>query len=137
MSLLGNIFGWLIVAGLAVTLLNYPIKVIYRKKIARLPKDSVLRRRYGLVQRFVVQYHRFFAGFTTVAMIVHLVIQLQYRWLSWTGLVTAILMLCNGFLGGYGHYIKQKKKSAWLYIHRTIAVLMIAALAVHLATGGR
>lgn len=137
MSETGSLFGWLIVAGLAITLLNYPIKAIYRKWISHLDKESGLRRAYSKVQAIIVKYHRFFAMFTTAMMIIHLLVQLQYRWLSWTGLVAAALMVINGFLGGYGHFIKKKRKSAWLYIHRTVAALLIVAIFIHIYTNAR
>jgi hypothetical protein len=137
MSETGSLFGWLITAGLFLTLLNYPIKAIYKSKIAKLPRESKTKAIYGRVQKVIVTYHRFFALFTTLMLALHVVIQLMYRWLSWTGLVAAILMVINGFLGGYGHYVKKKKRSAWFYAHRTVAVLLIIAIVVHLVTNGR
>ncbi|HBP38313.1 MAG TPA: hypothetical protein DD640_06155 [Clostridiales bacterium] len=137
MSETGSLFGWLIAIGLFLTLLNYPVKVIYRTKIAPLPRESKMKTAYGHIQRFIVTYHRFFALFTTLMLTAHIIIQLVYRWLSWTGLAAAILMVVNGFLGGYGHFIKKKKRSAWFYIHRTVASLLIIAIVVHLVTNGR
>lgn len=137
MSEYGSLFGWLIVTGLVLTLLNYPIKVIYRKFIAGMDKDSQGRKLYSSIQKIIVKYHRFFAAFTSTMMIVHLIIQLQYRWLSWTGLVAAALMVVNGTIGGFGHYVRKKRKTAWFYLHRTVAVLLIAAIVFHIYSGGR
>ena len=137
MSNSGSLFGWLIAAGLFLTLLNYPVKAIYRRWIAPLPRKSRVKAVYGRIQRQVVAQHRFFALFTTAMLITHIVIQLLYRWFSWTGLIAALLMVANGFLGGYGHYVKKKTLSAWFYIPRTVAVLLVAAIIVHLVTNGR
>lgn len=100
-------------------------------------RTSGFRRAFLAFQKFIVRFHRFFAGFATLMLIVHLIIQLQYRWLSVTGLVAAILMAANGFLGGYGHYIRKKKPSAWLYVHRSIAVMAVLAIIFHITMRGR
>ncbi len=133
----GNLFGWLIVAGLVITLLNYVVKFVYRKWISKLDKESDFRKNYTKVQRFIVKYHRFFALFTTIVLITHLLIQVQYRWVSRTGLIAAALLVANGLLGIYGHYYKKRKKSAWLYVHRTIAVLTAIAIVLHIALNAR
>jgi heme A synthase len=133
----GSLFGWLIVTGLTLALLNFPIKLVYRKWISAMNKESGFKKVYSGVQKIIVKYHRFFAGFATLMLIVHLIIQLQYRWLSTTGLIAAILLAINGFLGGYGHYVRKKKKSAWLYVHRSIAVLAALAIILHIVMRGR
>ncbi|NLM78425.1 MAG: hypothetical protein GX173_10115 [Ruminococcaceae bacterium] len=133
----GSLFGWLITIGLFLTLLNFPVKVVYKAAIARLPRESKEKKIYTLLQKQIVTHHRFFALFTTVMLVAHVLIQLMYRWFSWTGLAAAILMVINGFLGGYGHYIKKKKRSAWFTAHRIVAVLLIIAILVHLVTNGR
>ncbi len=137
MSNSGSLLGWLVATGFILTILNYPVKAIYRKVISPLPAESKTRRIYMRGQRFMVLYHRFFALFTTVVLALHVLIQLLYRWLSWTGLLAALLMVANGFLGAYGHYVKKKKRSAWLVIHRLLAVLLILAIIAHVASKGR
>ncbi|HPX92959.1 MAG TPA: hypothetical protein PK646_01595 [Bacillota bacterium] len=137
MSNSGSLFGWLVTAGLVLTVLNYPVKLLYRKAVAGLPRESKLRQAYIRVQRFVVGNHRFFALFTALVLLAHVIVQLLYRWLSWTGLAAAALMVANLLVGAYGYYIKKRKKSAWLVIHVTVALLLIAAILGHLATGGR
>lgn len=133
----GSLFGWLIITGLVLTLLNFPVKLIYRKWVSALDKESKFKVVYSGAQKIIVKHHRFFAGFATLMLITHLIIQLQYRWLSTTGLIAAILLVTNGFLGGYGHYIRKKKKSAWLYVHRSIAVLATMAIILHIVMRGR
>ena len=133
----GSLFGWLIVIGLGVAILNYPVKLISRLWISKMDRNSKARLIYMKIQKPLVQYHRFFAGFATIMLIVHLVIQLQYRWLSTTGLIAAGLLVLNGFIGGYGHYVKKKKKSLWLYFHRSIAFLAVVSIVVHIVMRGR
>lgn len=130
----GSLFGWLIMAGFTLTLLNYPVKVIYRKWVADLDKSSTFKKTYMKVQQVIVKYHRFYGLFATIMLITHLVIQVQYRWVSRTGLLAASLLILNVLLGVYGHYYKKKKRSAWFYVHRTVAVLALAAIILHLIT---
>ncbi|NLB18285.1 MAG: hypothetical protein GX825_06060 [Syntrophomonadaceae bacterium] len=137
MSNSGSFFGWLITLGFLLTLSNYPVKAIYRSYISHLPTQSKSKRIYMRVQKFLVANHRYFALFTTVMLVLHILIQLLYRWFSWTGFVAALLMVANGFIGAYGHYVKKKRKSAWLIIHRLTAVLLILTIIAHLVSKGR
>jgi hypothetical protein len=136
MSNWGSILGWIIVAALTITLMNYPVKLIYRLRISKLPASSRWRKAYSRIQQVIVQQHRFFALTATLALAAHVVLQLVYRWLSWTGLVAAALLVVNGFLGGYGHFVRKKKRSAWFYIHRSIAALAVLAILTHLLSRG-
>lgn len=133
----GGLFGWLITAGFILTLLNYPVKLVYRKWVAPMDKESGFRRAYVKVQRFLVLNHRYFAVLTSILLVAHVIVQMLYRWFSWTGLAAAVLMVANLLIGGYGHYLKKKRPSAWLVIHRLVALLLIAAIVAHIVTGGR
>ena len=137
MGAYGNLFGWLIIAGLFLTLMTYPIKLIQRKWVAKLEPKSKFKKGYTKVQQIIVRHHRFFAIFTTVMLIVHLIIQIQYRWVSSSGIVAASLLVLNVLLGVYGHYIRKKKRSAWFYIHRTVAILSTIAIILHIVLQGR
>ncbi|NLB28561.1 MAG: hypothetical protein GX819_06410 [Clostridiaceae bacterium] len=133
----GDLFGWLISLGFLLTLLNYPVKLIYRKFVASKPRESKFRGIYVKFQRFIVSNHRYFAFLTGLFLLAHVIIQLLYRWLSWTGLIAALLMVANLLIGSYGHYIKKKRPSAWLVIHRAAGLLLLAAIMAHVLTGGR
>ncbi|HHU08344.1 MAG TPA: hypothetical protein GXZ59_08390 [Clostridiaceae bacterium] len=132
-----NLIGWLITLSLFLTLLNYPIKAVYRKWVSKMDKETSFRKGYLKVQQFLIKNHRWFAISATVFLIAHLILQIQYRWFSRTGALAAGLLILNIFLGAYGHYIRKKKKSAWLYLHRIVAVLVIAAIVLHIVSGGR
>lgn len=134
MYLFGRILGWLIVTGYTLTMMNYVVKFFNRKVMAKLPKDAPARKRYNVFMRFIIQYHRYFAIFTTMALITHFIIQ----YLSWgfftTGVLAGVLLMLQGFLGAYGMYVKNRKSGPWLYAHRTIAVLLLAAILLHVLT---
>jgi predicted heme/steroid binding protein len=136
MTFFASFLGWLIVLVLFLTLLNYPIKLINRMWISKLPQDSSSRQAYTKLMRFLVGNHRFLAMITLVCLVTHAALQIIYRWVSLPGLIAASLVLINVLLGAFGHYIRKKKRSAWFYAHRTIAALMVAAVAIHVALLG-
>lgn len=128
---IGRIFGWMIVTGYLLTVLNYVVKFVNRKWIMSMPKEAKGRIRYQAFMRFIVKNHRYFAIFTTLALITHFIIQ----YLSWgfytSGLIAGGLMIIQGSLGGYGTYVKHKKSGPWLVVHRTIAVLLMLGILTH------
>lgn len=131
---LGRFLGWLIVAGYLLTVLNYFVKLINRKIISKKPADSRLRKNYTVLMRFIVKYHRYIALATTLILIVHFIIQYLVWGFYITGLIAAALLILQGFVGAYGTYVRKKKSGPWLYIHRTLAVLLPIAILVHILT---
>lgn len=131
---LGRFLGWLIVAGYLLTVLNYFVKLINRKIISKKPADSLLRKNYTVLMRFIVKYHRYIALATTLILIVHFIIQYLVWGFYITGLIAAALLILQGFVGAYGTYVRKRKSGPWLYIHRTLAVLLPIAILVHILT---
>lgn len=134
MYLLGRILGWLIVTGYTLTILNYFVKLVNRKVIMGMPKDSLGRARYMSFMRVIVKYHRYFAITTALALITHLVVQYLDWGLYLTGVVAGGLLILQVSLGAFGTYIKKKKSGPWLYVHRTVAVLLLLAIVFHVVT---
>lgn len=134
MLLLGKILGWMIVIGYLLAVSNYFVKYVNRKVIMGMPKDSPVRIKYLVYMRFMVSYHRFFALFTILSMITHLVVQYLYWGLYLTGVIAASLLVVQGLLGAYGHYMKKKKSGPWLYAHRAVAILLFVVVIFHIVT---
>ena len=127
----GKFFGILILAGYLLALLNYPIKWINRLWIAKLPKDSKLQKIYRAVMKFIVQKHRFLALSATVALIIHIIIQVTFKWISPSGVIAAALLVLNSSIGAYGFFVRKGKRSTWIYVHRTTAILLGLAIINH------
>lgn len=127
----GRIMGWVIVAGLTLTLLNYVVKRVNRAYILKLPRESALRTGYQRFLKVIVSGHRWFALATTAALLVHF--YLQYR--SWgffrSGVLAGGLLVVQGALGAYGHYVRNKRSGPWLIAHRVGAGLLLAAVVAH------
>lgn len=133
MYLLGRVLGWLIVSGFIMAILNYPVKWVYRKRFSALPRESAARRRYQVFMRLIISGHRYFALVASSALIAHFVIQFtNYGRLRISGVIAGILLIILGLLGAHGTYIKKRKPGGWLKVHRIIAVLLIAAITLHI-----
>lgn len=132
MYLLGRILGWLIVSGFILSILNYPVKWVYRRRFAKMPRESAARRGYQTFMRIITGGHRYFAALASTALIAHFLIQYtNYGRLNISGVIAAVLLIIQGSLGAYGTYIKKKKPAFWLMAHRVNAILLITAIAVH------
>lgn len=131
---LGRFLGWLIVAGYLLTVLNYFVKLINRKVVSKKPADSPLRKNYTKFMRIIVKYHRYFALAATLILIVHFIIQYLVWGFYITGIIAAALLVVQGFLGAYGTIVHKKKSGPWLYVHRTLAVLLPIAILIHILT---
>ena len=135
MIIWGRILGWVIVSGYLLTVANYLVKLINRKFISGLPKNSTWRHRYQAFMRMVVKMHPFLGILTAAALVTHFIIQ----FLTWgffvTGLIAGSLMLIQAVLGSYGRFIRKRKPGLWLKAHRTVAVLLLLAITFHVYTG--
>lgn len=66
-------------------------------------------------------------------MVAHVVVQILFRWVAVTGIVTASLAVITVILGVI-MYKAKKRTPAMLWAHRGSAVALIVALAVHVIT---
>jgi hypothetical protein len=132
MVLLGRLLGWLIVASFFLTVLNYPVKWVFRRYLAKLPRESAVKRRYQVFLRIISGKHRYFAIVASVSLLAHFFIQFSLYGLRLTGIIAGLLLLLQATLGAYGTYIRKRKPTAWFYAHRTVAVLLIVAMVVHI-----
>ena len=130
----GSFFGWVILTGYLLSASNYLVKLVNRKYILKLPKDSPVRKRYQAFLRLVIKSHPFLGALTSAAMLTHLVIQYLNWGFSPTGLVAGSLLLIQGALGGYGKAVRKRKPGLWLKAHRIVAVLLLLAIAFHIYT---
>lgn len=131
MGELGELLGILIIVCYAVTVLNYFVKFIHRKYRETLKKNEGFYKVYTTVMKFLVKSHKVF-GFLTIAFILlHFYIQFTYIELSITGLIAAGIMLLQVLLGIYGWKVKKKGRT-WLYIHRSIAAVLLIAILIHI-----
>jgi hypothetical protein len=133
MNQLGHYIGILTAIFFSLAIMNFVIKWVNRTWVMKLPKESKFKANYMKVMKFLVKNHRYFA-FTAVAlMVAHIILQITYKWVSPTGIVTASLAVVTAILGVV--MFKAKKRTpAMLWAHRGSVIALIAAFLVHAIT---
>lgn len=131
MHIIGITLGWIIVIGYSWAGMNYLVKFVNRKWIVRLPKDSLFRIRYTRFMRAVIRSHVYVPLFLITVMLLHLSMELIHAGFFITGVIVFVLMFLEIVLGAYGAYFKNRKKGTWLYVHRTVAILLFLAINMH------
>ena len=131
MWIFGKILGWFMVAFYSLAVLNYPVKWVNKRVISKLPANSGVRKIFTVLMRFIVKYHRYFAIAAILLLTAHFFVQFSLYGFFLTGIIAGSLMLAQGLLGAYGTYVRKKKRTAWFYLHRTVAVLLLAAILIH------
>lgn len=129
--LVGRLLGWTIVIGYTLTMLNFVLKRVNRLWIMKLPKDSPLRTRFQPLLRTIVTGHRWFALTTAAALLTHFTIQVRTWGFFPSGIVAGSLLITQVSLGAYGTYIRSRKAGPWLIAHRTVSVLLLMAIIIH------
>ncbi len=134
MHLIGRFMGWMIVAGYLWSVMNYFVKIVYKKKVSTMPTDSSFRRRYTKFMQTVIKSHVYVPLFVITIMLLHLLLELIHVGFFITGVIVFVLMFTQILLGLYGAYVKYRKKGPWFYAHRVVAGLLFIALVVHVIT---
>lgn len=133
MGELGELLGGLTTLLLILALLNYCVKFVNRKWVMKMPKESKFKQKYPNFMKFIIKNHRYFGFGAAVMMVAHVVVQILFRWVAVTGIVTASLAVITVILGVI-MYKAKKRTPAMLWAHRGSAVALIVALAVHVIT---
>jgi len=128
----GELLGQLIIFFYVLTILDYILKFINRKFRKEIKKYDVINTWYNKILKIIVTKHKWFGFLTVVFIIAHFLIQFSDNGLSLTGSVAALAMLFQVLLGIYGTYIIKRGKM-WLYLHRTISVIILIAILIHTA----
>jgi heme A synthase len=97
-----------------------------------MPRESAARKRFQVFLRLITSGHRYFAIMAVVILIVHFIVQYQTYGIRISGVIAGTLLILQGLLGAYGQYIRKRKQTAWFYAHRTVAVLLVAAMIIHI-----
>lgn len=130
---LGNLFGMLTAVLFGGAIFNFVVKFVNRKWVTKLPKESKFKKNYMEAMKFLVKNHRFFGFGAAAMMVLHVVFQYIYKWVSITGIVTAGLAVVAVVLGII--MFKAKKRTpAMLWAHRGSVIALILAFIAHVVT---
>jgi hypothetical protein len=128
---LGEFLGGAIIFFYSLTILNYIVKFVNKKFKKQINKNKTFAANYMKFMRFIVKNHRYFGFLAVLFLALHFTIQFMAHGLSITGAFAASIMILQIFLGIYGFKVKKKGKY-WLITHRTIAVMLLIAILIHI-----
>ena len=133
MANIGNVLGIVTAILFGIAVANFPVKWINRNWVMKLPKEHPFRAGYQSVLKFLVKDHRFFGFGAAALMAAHVILQILFRWVSVTGIVTAALAIVTVILGIV--LFKSKKRTpAMLWAHRSAVLSLILAFTAHVVT---
>jgi hypothetical protein len=128
---IGMIFGIFVIILYVLTILNYVVKQINKAYGARMKSKVGLYKTFVAFMRFIVRNHRLMGMLTVLFLLAHVYVQYtNYGYISQTGAVAAIILIIQVGLGIYGSKSKKKTRN-WLYVHRSVAIVLPFAIAVH------
>ena len=130
---IGNLFGILTTVLFGLAVLNYFVKLVNRKCVMKLPKESKFKQGYASVMKFLIKNHRFFGAGAAALMLAHVALQIIFKWVSITGIIATALALAAVALGGI-LYRAKKRTPAMLWAHRGCVVALTIAIAAHVIT---
>ena len=133
MGELGEALGILTVLLYGAAILNFFIKWANKKWVMKLPKENAFRSAYQSVMKYLVKNHRFFGLGAVVVMVAHVILQILFMWVSFTGIVTAGFAVIAIILGVI--MFKAKKRTpAMLWAHRSAVIALTLSFLVHVIT---
>ena len=131
MGELGNFLGWLTGLGFTLALLNFPVKWANKRWINKLPKESKFKKYYMSFMKFIIQKHRYFGLGAAGALLIHIFMQIQFKWVSTTGLIATALLVVNVLMGANLFFKHKGDRGTWFKVHRATVVLLFVAIASH------
>ena len=127
---LGEFLGYAIITLYGLTVLNYFVKLANKKLRAEINKNKTFAKGFSLLTKFIVRNHKLFGLLTIVVLLSHAANQFLIYGISLTGGLAASVLILQVALGIYGYKAKKKGKS-WLRIHRSVALLLLVAIGIH------
>jgi hypothetical protein len=128
---LGALFGYIIIVLYVFTILNFFFKLVFKKCRKQLAKNQSVYKLYTKLMKVFVKYHKWFGLLTILFILAHFFVQFTQLYLSIPGVIAAGTMILQIGLGIYGSKAKKRGK-IWLISHRSIAVLLLIAIVVHI-----
>lgn len=127
---LGEFLGGAIIALYTLTILNFFVKWIHKKFRPLLKRRDQVYKAFSFVMKRIVKYHKWFGLSTILVLLLHFLVQFTLYGLSLTGALAASVLILQVLLGVYGQ-LKKKRGKLWLGLHRGVAVLLMAAIYLH------
>jgi hypothetical protein len=129
MGELGELLGFLIVISFGLASLKYILKIIDQKYFQVKTEKPKLYKQFKSIYQFIEKYHGLFGLASVLFILLHFSVQIVYAKFSYTGLITAILLILQVSLGIYG---KKAIRSTWYKFHLLLPILIVISFIFHL-----
>jgi Predicted heme/steroid binding protein len=129
---LGDFLGWFTIILFAGTIANYIVKFVNIKWGKQISSSTAGKRTVAILMKMFVRNHRYFGFGSSIALLLHFIVQFLNFGYSVSGIIAAALLILQVILGIYATMRKKSRKGAWFFAHRSIAVLLILGIAFHL-----
>jgi uncharacterized YccA/Bax inhibitor family protein len=115
-----------------IAILNFFVKYVNKTFINKLKSDkNDFKNIYRKFMRLIVKYHKILGTLALIFLVLHFYVSYSSGRLKSTGILAGIIMLVVVLLGFYGFYINKNMRGAWLKVHRVLAFVLLAAVALH------
>lgn len=131
MGKFGEVLGWAAAICYITSMVNFVFKEIYKKKIIQMPKDSLFRKNYQILMKWIVKWHRYFGMAAGILGVFHLIWQIINVRVSYSGIFATLLMTAAVLLGISMAY---KKKTNLIKTHRAVSISLLLVGLVHIIT---
>lgn len=129
---LGDFLGWLTIILFAGTIANYIVKFISKKWGKKISTSPTGKKIFTYFMKVFIKYHRYFGIGAFIALLLHFILQFLNFGFSISGVIAAALLIVQVVIGIYAFIKKKPRKGIWLIAHRSIAILLILGIALHL-----
>ena len=128
---LGEFLGILIIISYGLTLLSFILKWLNKHFKKPIYEIEWLKNKFPKVMKYFVKYHRFFGFLAVLFILLHFGVQFSRYGVNLTGALAAGLIFLQVGIGIYG-FKKSKGSKTWLWLHRSVAVMIGVAILIHI-----
>ncbi len=127
---IGELTGIFIIIFYSIAASRMLFRLSYKTFGKSIQKHPKFQKSFIAVWKFIRTKHNIFGMITLALILIHFLIQVIDSELSITGVIAAILMVCQFGLGGY---LTNKKPTNKIYaiIHRILALVVLIAILIH------
>ena len=136
MEEIGKFLGWATAVCFGMSIMSFVVKKINLWIIKQFEKESQLRMFYGKFMRFIIRNHMYFGIGAGALAISHLYIQISNGKTSLVGIMAVTLMILTILLGVAMKKIGIAKHKCLLYTHRSVVVMLLFTIIVHIILVG-
>ena len=132
LSEFGGFLGWLTIIACAGTILNYVLKVVNKKYGKNISSNPDGKKLMSILMKVFVGKHRYWGLAAVLFLLLHFLLQFTQFGLSITGVIAATALILEFVIGMYGVLLHKKRAGTWFWIHRSIAILLVFGIGIHL-----